>query len=166
MEYRSYLMERNSVVEALLKEMDEQEAQPANEPPVKLLEFDAQGEDKIIAGLLYGHTNEPFDVVLGRVKNLSADQKERILQEVLKNRKAKYYKMPRAFENIYVRFELLLNIGAWRDIHRHRIQTQVRQFFTIDHGFDVPEGRSGTRWKIHCRSQEGRGSLFEDCRKK
>lgn len=139
--YRTYLAKRGENVKKSLEEIKftSSAAKPSAQP-VKLLEYDPEGEDRIIAGLIYSEIHEPFDVVLGKVKKLSVAEKEKILQEVLKDRKAKYYKIPRAFENIYVRFEIEMNIGAWRDLHRHRIQTQMRQRFTIDNGFDVPEG--------------------------
>jgi thymidylate synthase ThyX len=37
-----------------------------------------------------------------------------------------------------LRFEILLNIGAWRDLQRHRMQTQFHQKFNVKYGFDVP----------------------------
>lgn len=127
-------------MESALQKIGYQQTETGPQKPVKLLEFDPEGEDKIIAGLIYGQTHEPFDLVLGKVKKMSVAQKETLLEEVLGGRKAKYYKIPRAFENIYLRFEIVMNIGAWRDLHRHRTQSQVRQYFTIENGFDVPEG--------------------------
>ena len=138
--YRGYMSKRGEKVKSALQKIGYNQDIPQNQQAVKLLEFDPEGEDKIIAGLIYGETHEPFDVVLGKVKKLSVDAKEKILEEVLSSRRAKYYKIPRAFENIYVRFEILMNVGAWRDLHRHRTQTQVRQRFTIQNGFDVPDG--------------------------
>ncbi len=139
--YRNYLSKRGKNVRKAMEEIGyNKSAIEPSQQAVKLLEYDPEGEDKIIAGLLYGELHDPFEAVLGKVKQLSVAQKEKVLQEILKDRKAKYYKMPRAFENIYLRFEILMNIGAWRDLHRHRIQTQMRQRFTIDNGFDVPEG--------------------------
>ena len=139
--YREYMVKKGERVQSVLQEVGyPQNHDVKNQPAVKLLEFDPQGEDKIIAGLIYMETHEPFDVVLGKVKQLSTTQKEAILEGALKGRKAKYYKIPRAFENIYVRFEILMNIGAWRDLHRHRTQTQMRQRFTIENGFDTPDG--------------------------
>lgn len=139
--YRNYLSKRGESVQKAMAVINfEKDSVKSSDQVVKLLEYDLEGEDKIIAGLIYTELHEPFEVVLGKVKKLTVEQKEKILQEVLKDRKAKYYKMPRAFENIYVRFEILMNIGAWRDLHRHRIQTQMRQRFTIHNGFDVPEG--------------------------
>ena len=32
-----------------------------------------------------------------------------------------------------------MNIGAWRDLHRHRMLTQQRQNFSCFHGYDVPK---------------------------
>lgn len=32
-----------------------------------------------------------------------------------------------------------MNIGAWRDLHRHRIQTQLREKFTVINGYDIPK---------------------------
>lgn len=139
--YRNYLSKRGENIRNVTKEIGwNEQASRLNQQPVKLLEYDPEGEDKIIAGLIYGESQEPFDVVLGKVKNLSLAEKEKVLHEVLKDRKAKYYKIPRAFENIYLRFEILVNIGAWRDLHRHRIQTQMRQRFAVENGFDIPEG--------------------------
>ena len=37
-------------------------------------------------------------------------------------------------------FDMLIDIGAYRDMHRHRRCLQTLQSFTPTHGFDVPEG--------------------------
>lgn len=140
-DYRTYLSERSERVQKSIVKVGINSQQSSTaESAVKLLEYDPTGEDKIIAGLVYGETHEPFEVVLGRVKQLSSEDKEKILQEVLKDRKAKYYKIPRPFESANLKFEILMNIGAWRDLHRHRIHTQMRQRFSVYNGFDVPEG--------------------------
>lgn len=34
---------------------------------------------------------------------------------------------------------MVLNVGAWRDLHRHRMLSQYRQRFSIYNGFDVPK---------------------------
>ncbi len=36
-------------------------------------------------------------------------------------------------------FDVLMDVGGWRDLHRHRRCQQVRQSFTFAHGYDVPE---------------------------
>jgi thymidylate synthase ThyX len=153
-EYRKYLSERSERIKESLEKINfnltndypyESVLDPclagrqARSSVVKLIEYDKDGEDKIIAGLLYPELKEPWEKILEKVKRLSFFEKEKILEKVLKDRKYRWYKVPRAFENVYLRFEILLNIGAWRDLQRHRMQTQFHQKFNIDNGFDVPE---------------------------
>lgn len=136
--YRQYLTGRTDRVREVLKNMDWKQEAPKNGEAVRLLECDADAEKKIIASLVFKETGESFDVVLGKVHQLSLQQKEEILKAALQGRTQKYYKVPRAFENAYLRFEITMNIGAWRDLHRHRMHTQDRQLFTVENGFDVP----------------------------
>ena len=144
-QYRVYLKERGERIQKALKEIGWQ-SQPRpgsrlteTRVSVKLLEYDPDGENKVIAGLLYLELNEPYENILQKVKSLTPENKEKILQKVLKDRKYKYYKAPRTFENAYLKFEIVMNIGAWRDLHRHRMLTHYRQRFGISHGFDIPE---------------------------
>jgi hypothetical protein len=39
-----------------------------------------------------------------------------------------------------LRFDILMDIGGFRDMHRHRRCVQVLQGFTAAHGYEVPEG--------------------------
>ena len=144
-QYRVYLKERGERIQKALKEIGWQ-SQPRpgsrlteTRVSVKLLEYDPDGENKVIAGLLYLELNEPYENILQKVKSLTPENKGKILQKVLKDRKYKYYKAPRTFENAYLKFEIVMNIGAWRDLHRHRMLTHYRQRFGISHGFDIPE---------------------------
>ena len=140
-EYRRYLSERGKRVRDCLEEIKIKEEKSTNYTlnNVCLIDYDKDGEDKIITSLLYPEIKEPWEKILEKVKKLSVSQKEKILEKVLKDRKYRWYKIPRAFENVYLRFEILINIGAWRDLQRHRMQTQIHQKFNIENGFDVPE---------------------------
>jgi len=138
-QYRTYLSERGKRIGEALVKINWKKKTISSGTSVKLLEYDKDGENKIIAGLLYLELHEPYDRILQKVRSLSVADKEKILQEVLKDRKFKYYKIPRAFENTYLRFEVVINIGAWRDLHRHRMLTQFREKFNVYNGFDMPE---------------------------
>ena len=139
--YRQYLSGRGKRVAEIMSKIEMGDGEKKeSQPYAKLLEYDMDGENKIIAGLVYRESQEPFENVLGKVKDLPIEQKEELLKAALMGRTAKYYKTPRAFENSYLRFEILMNIGSWRDLHRHRMHTQDRQRFTIYNGFDIPEG--------------------------
>ncbi len=110
------------------------------QPRVQLIEYDKGGEDKIIAGILYNAPNNQarWDNTLAAVKNMTDKEKRNILSSYLDGRTQRWQKVGRAFENSFLRYEITVNIGAWRDLHRHRMLTQQRQHFTIKHGFDVP----------------------------
>src|SRR4029077_3387453 len=81
-----------------------------------------------------GSWDEAFD----RAKGLSDAQKHEILARYLLQRSARWQKVGRAFENAYLRFEIVMDIGSYRDLHRHRMMTQERQRFSTFHGYNVP----------------------------
>ena len=54
----------------------------------------------------------------------------------------------RAFENVYYTFDILGNLGLYRDLHRHRILTQERQEFTTVHGYDTPQEIDDAGFKV------------------
>ncbi len=137
-EYQEYLSGRGKRVREAAKELGLQAPVDRSEWGVELVEHDEDGENKILAGLLYPETHEPFTKILAKVKNLSLKDKERLLARAVHGRTARWYKIPRAFEMANLTFEITMNIGAWRDIHRHRMQTQMRQKWSIHHGYDLP----------------------------
>jgi len=46
---------------------------------------------------------------------------------------------PRAFEFVNFVFEFAVDYGAFRDIQRHRIGTQISPLFTDEDGFEIPD---------------------------
>ena len=104
------------------------------------MEFDPEGEDKIIAGMLYSAQNNTasWTDTLLVVSNMPMDQKKRVINAYIQGREARWQKVGRAFENTYVRFEIVSNFGAWKDIQRHRMLTNQRQSFTTTLGYDIP----------------------------
>ena len=144
-QYQKYLGEKNKRVKnaiATLKKFNLNAVESLKEIPqfkVKLISFDPKGEEKIIAGLIFENSHQSFDVIFKKVLKMSAREKEKILASALLGRTKRFYKVPRAFEMADLCFEVVMNIGAWRDLQRHRMQTQMRQNWSIHHGFDVPE---------------------------
>jgi len=136
--YQKYLGERNLRLIEVLEKINWKEEKIDLNENVRLLAYDEDGENKIIAGLLYPLVKEPFDFVLNKVRELSLKEKEEILEKILKERKYRWQKMPRALELVYLKFEIKINIGAWRDLQRHRMQTLINKIFSIEEGFEVP----------------------------
>ena len=106
--------------------------------PVTLVDHDAQAEEKIIAGILYAHARHPLAQLREIAAAMSGEERRRILGENFAQRRHRRDKLSRAFENVYYTFDILGNLGLYRDLHRHRILTQERQDFTTVHGYDTP----------------------------
>lgn len=99
-------------------------------------------EDEIITAMLFSAPQCHFDwdSLAATVACMTPHEKSRIIASYIgHNRTQRWQRIGRAFENVYVRFDILMNIGAWRDLQRHRMQSQQRQNFTINHGYDVPK---------------------------
>ena len=138
-DYRLYLSQRQERLKQALTKIKWQKTKINFFDKVNLIEYDKEGEEKIISALIFQQTNENFEKILEKVKRLSLKKKEEILKSILFDRRFRWYKVPRAFENVYLRFEIITNIGAWRDLQRHRMQTQYHQPFSIDLGFEIPQ---------------------------
>ena len=108
-------------------------------PSAELVEYDEDAEDRIISSLLYKYANLSYRVIKDQVGKLTDKQKASIIKTVIAKRKVRQHRLVRAFENTYYKFDIVANLGIYRDLHRHRMLTQERQRFTTELGFDVPE---------------------------
>ena len=106
--------------------------------PVVLVDYDRHAEEKVIAGLLYPHARQPLQQLREIALRMDASERRKLLQEHFSKRRNRRDKPGRAFENVYYTFDVLGNLGLYRDLHRHRILTQERQAFTTVHGYDTP----------------------------
>jgi thymidylate synthase ThyX len=106
--------------------------------PVALIDHDAQAEEKILAAILYPQTRAPLATLREAATKISGAERQKIFAEFFRNRRHRRDKLTRAFENVYYTFDILGNLGLYRDLHRHRILTQERQDFTTVHGYDTP----------------------------
>ena len=106
--------------------------------PVVLVDYDRHAEEKVIAGLLYPHARQPLQQLRETALRMDANERRKVLQEHFSKRRHRRDKPGRAFENVYYTFDVLGNLGLYRDLHRHRILTQERQAFTTVHGYDTP----------------------------
>jgi thymidylate synthase ThyX len=106
--------------------------------PVMLIDYDTLAEEKVIAAILYSHARHPLAQLREIAAAMSQEQRRKILEDHFGKRRHRRDKLTRAFENVYYTFDILGNLGLYRDLHRHRILTQDRQDFTTVHGYDTP----------------------------
>jgi thymidylate synthase ThyX len=138
--YQEYLAGRRERIRPLAAEvLSSAESSPAaSSSRVELVEYDPDGEEKVIAGILYEPANNRWSEILNKVRAMDAQERRKILDAYLYGRDKRWQKVGRAFEHAVVLFEVEMNIGAWRDLQRHRMLTQQNQEFTCDLGFDIP----------------------------
>jgi thymidylate synthase ThyX len=133
-EYQTYLNRRYDNVRKLVPE----EIERAPHAEVRLVEFDPESEVKILAGILFQQSHGTWQQALDRARGLSEDARRAVFDAYVPARKGRWYKVGRAFENAYIRFEIVMDAGSYRDLHRHRMMTQERQTFSAHHGFTTP----------------------------
>jgi hypothetical protein len=94
--------------------------------------------DELAATLLYRVSQAPYRKILAVVQDWSEKQKQDTLDIALR-RRGPYDELIKEFRSGYAFiFDVLMDIGGWRDMHRHRRCQQVQQNFTTAHGYDVP----------------------------
>jgi hypothetical protein len=72
------------------------------------------------------------------VRDWTEKQKQDTIAVAL-SRRGSYDELPKEFRSGYAfTFDVLMDIGGWRDMHRHRRCQQIQQNFTTVHGYDVP----------------------------
>jgi thymidylate synthase ThyX len=106
--------------------------------PVRLVDVDPEGEERVLAALLYPHAAQPLEAVRERVRAMPATERAARMSELASLRRNRRDKPPRALEAVDYTFDITGNFGIYRDLHRHRILSQERQLFTTAHGYDVP----------------------------
>ncbi len=106
--------------------------------PVDLLD-DEPFEIELATTLLYEHCHYSYRQIRELVKGLSATRREEIIELGAKHR-GKHDELLRAFSaGQKFRFDILMDVGGFRDMHRHRRCIQIGQEFTALHGYDTPK---------------------------
>jgi thymidylate synthase ThyX len=108
-------------------------------PEVVLLDFDPEGEDKVLAAMCFPHTAVSEHEARRRVRELGADERAALLAAYVGDRRNRRHRPGRAFERTDYRFEITTDYGAFRDLQRHRLLTVEWQPLGVSLGYDVPE---------------------------
>jgi thymidylate synthase ThyX len=99
--------------------------------------FDPDGEIRILAALLFRFGEISFDHAIGVVKGMSTDEKKELASHLLGS--LGEYDIPlRELEYASISFEVLLDQGAYFELKRHRMMTQTVQALTARQGYAVP----------------------------
>ena len=108
-------------------------------PSVLLAEYDEDAEEKVVAALLYPHSHQSFQALREHVKLLPESMRAQIIRASMSGRSNRRHKPSRAFENAQYTFDIIADFGTYKDLERHRMLTQQRQHYTVEHGYGVPQ---------------------------
>jgi thymidylate synthase ThyX len=108
-------------------------------PVVDLVEGGESLEVEIAATLLYGACHYSYRQIRDHVASLTEARRDEIVDLGLRHR-GRHDELLREFSaGQRLRFDILMDVGGFRDMHRHRKCTQILQSFTDLHGYDFPE---------------------------
>ena len=113
-------------------------AADVEEPEVALLDFDPEGEEKVLVAACFSHLGCSEREAARRVRHLGHDDRVALLRAYVGDRRNRRHRPGRAFERTDYRFELVTDYGAFRDLQRHRMLTIEWQRLGVSLGYDMP----------------------------
>jgi thymidylate synthase ThyX len=109
-------------------------------PSVDLIDNNESLEVELATSLLYGACHYSYRQIRRHVAALNAARHDEIIALGTRHR-GRHDELLREFASgKALKFDILMDIGGFRDMHRHRRCIQVLQGFTSSHGFEIPEG--------------------------
>ncbi|MCB0973465.1 MAG: FAD-dependent thymidylate synthase [Actinobacteria bacterium] len=135
---------------------------PVQDESVRLVDFDPEGEQKVVAAALFSSTSASEAQIAQAVSQLSREERSAILLAYVGDRTNRRHRPGRAFERTDYRFEIATDYGAFRDLQRHRMLTIEWQRLSPNLGYDVPESVSEAGLESRYRSvMERSRDLYE-----
>ena len=110
----------------------------ADDDAVELVDFDPDGEVKMVAAMLYPHTSLPESAVQARVRAMADEERMEVVRAYCGTRLNRRHRPGRALERTSYRFDVLSDYGAFRDLQRHRMLTIEWQPLSPRHGYNRP----------------------------
>lgn len=97
----------------------------------------------IVATLLYPTCNWPYRALYEWARGISAELRAEVIDTALQSRVRKDDLLREFRGNLYC-FDMVMDVGAYRDMHRHRRCQQYRQAYSGTLGYDVPSAVEST----------------------
>ena len=102
-----------------------------------LIDYDKDGEKKILAAALYRFNEISFTDALAHIESLSQEEKAALADALLK-RLSRYDVPLRELEYSTYTFDLVMDQGAYAEFKRHRMMTQTPQRLSTRLGYTIP----------------------------
>ena len=120
----------------------------------QLIDFDPDGETKVLAAAIYRFGEMPYPRALETVR--SAPESERVkMAESLLGALGEHDTPLRELEYTTYTFDLILDQGAYAEFKRHRMMTQTPQTLTTRLGYALPRQIVEAGFEVQYRSAMG-----------
>ena len=138
-EPNTYLAQTRTELEHAAKELlPELPSKTLPHAVVDLVERTESLEVELAATLIYWASHHPYRQIRDIVAGLPASRVAEIIELGLRHR-GRHDEALRVFHaGAALRFDILMDIGGFRDMHRHRRVTQIQQAYTSQHGYETP----------------------------
>jgi hypothetical protein len=133
--WSTYLASTRTAMEELSDRLFPATTAPEDGPEVQLLEWDPDGEIRMVTAMLYSYSHLPEAQIEQRVRMMTADERLEVVTAYVGDRNNRRHKPGRALERPRYRFDVLADYGAFRDLQRHRLLTLEWQPLTPRHGW-------------------------------
>src|SRR5205807_9790279 len=87
------------------------------------VDWNHDGEDRILAAALFSHSHASEERLLAAVRPLSQARRAALFAAVVGERRNRRHRPGRGFEHCEYTFEIVSDYGAFRDLQRHRMLT-------------------------------------------
>lgn len=110
---------------------------PSAAEPVRLVQFDPDGERHVAAALLFRSSQMTLADARQAVASLSAEQVGQVIRSAYRGLHA-HDTILREFELLHYQFEMVMSEAAYHQFIRHRMKTEVSQAHSPVHGRTLP----------------------------
>jgi thymidylate synthase ThyX len=126
-----------------------------------LIDYDGNGENKVLAAVLYRFGEMAYADALSHVEALDEESKAKLAESLL-GRLGRYDMPFRELEYCTYTFDLVMDQGAYAEFKRHRMMTQTPQRLTTRLGYATPllvtEAGFGSRYEA---AMEAASQMYE-----
>jgi thymidylate synthase ThyX len=127
----------------------------------RLIDYDHDGEEKVLAAALYRFGEMSYDEALAHVRGLDPAGKSGLANVLLK-RLGRYDIPLRELEHATYTFDLVMDQGAYAEFKRHRMMSQTPQALTCRLGYAIPKRISEAGFESPYReAMEQAAAVFE-----
>lgn len=132
---------------------------------VTLTDWDPDAETKIVAAALYAASELPDAHLQTVAQSMTTAQRAEVIAAMVGDRSNRRHKPGRAMERSTYRFDVKCDIGAFRDLQRHRLMTLEWQKYSTRLGYDLPHQIAETGLDSEWSNlMDASGELYEDIR--